>query len=111
MKKLILITLTVILISGCGKVNLGNYIETITANTTTVSYVTDTTTLINIAILEMSDENLYKVFNETRLSTDINNKVWKELKRRGYWDKDEKEDEQKAIEVLNKYSNLDREIN
>jgi hypothetical protein len=111
MKKLILITLTVILISGCGKVNLGNYIETITANTTTVSYVTDTTTLINIAILEMPDENLYKVFNETRLSTDINNKVWKELKRRGYWGKDEKEDEQKAIEVFNKYSNLDREIN
>ncbi len=51
----------------------------------------------------LSTEDLYKVWNETSIGTDIHHLAWKELDNRGYWDKKRNKNELEAIEIVNKY--------
>ena len=51
----------------------------------------------------ISTENLYKIWRETDVKTDICFKAYKELNKRGYWDGIEKKKEQEAIKIFNKY--------
>lgn len=51
-------------------------------------------------INQLNDEDLYTLFTNTSLSTNINDEAYRELNERGYWDKERIEREKKAEELL-----------
>jgi len=57
----------------------------------------------NISFKNTPTENVYKIWSETSLTTDIHDKAFKELDKRGYWDLKHQQSEIEAIEIYNKY--------
>ena len=60
---------------------------------------------VNDDFAGMDNETLYKVWEETAIGTEVRQDVFNELKARGYWDEEWKEDEKRALEILEKYKN------
>jgi len=59
----------------------------------------------NYDFSNISTKNVYKIWRETSIGTDISSLAHQELTKRGYWDKDKEEEKKKAIEIFNKYNN------
>ena len=53
----------------------------------------------------MSTEDVYKVYDETSILTEINSKAFKELQKRKYFEQGKLKKEKKALEIYNKYKN------
>ena len=60
---------------------------------------------VNYNFSNINTEKVYKIWSETSFRTDINSLAYQELAKRGYWDKDKREENKKAIEIFNKYNN------
>jgi len=53
----------------------------------------------------MSTEDVYKVYDETSILTEINSKAFKELQKRKYFEQGKLKKEREALEIYNKYKN------
>ena len=51
----------------------------------------------------ISTENIYKIWDETSMVTDVHSCAYRKLNEREYWDKEREKDEEEAVKILNKY--------
>lgn len=78
-----------------------------TTSTLELEYTTSTVKIINIdeILSEMSTENVYKVWDESGMSTQVHYRAYAELKKRRYWEEKDLREIKESFEILDKYSN------
>ena len=54
-------------------------------------------------LLDINTADLYKLYLEMEFGTKLRSIMFSELRNRGYWDEQESKDEQKSMDIYNKY--------